>query len=373
MYSATVTAPVNIATLKYWGKRDVGLNLPTNNSISVTLNQDDLKTTTTAQASPEFVKDMVILNGKPEEFSKRLTAVFREMRKAREVHEQNNQDLPKLSTMHVQITSENNFPTAAGLASSAAGFAALVKAIATLYELPLSDEELSIYARQGSGSACRSMMGGYVAWEMGTKADGSDSRAVQIAPESHWPEMRAIILVANDKKKETSSTAGMQHTVATSTLFQHRIKDVVPQRFEQMKKSILERDFPTFAELTMKDSNQFHATCLDTYPPIFYMNHVSMAAVRAVEYINERAGHTVCAYTFDAGPNAVIYYLEESSAQVLGPLYSVLSSVDGWPSAAVNKAQGFNDSTSELKWPETLQGGISRVIVTSVGGGPRVL
>lgn len=372
-FSATVTAPVNIATLKYWGKRDVSLNLPTNNSISVTLSQADLKTTTTARASPEFEQDAVILNGKEEPFSKRLQAVFSELKKERKKYEQSSNQATKLSDMHIHVESSNNFPTAAGLASSAAGFAALVKAIATLYQLPLSEEELSVYARQGSGSACRSLMGGYVAWEMGTRSDGLDSKAVQIASASHWPDMHALILVASDKKKDTSSTAGMQHTVQTSTLFEQRIKHVVPDRFEKMKKAILDKNFEEFATLTMQDSNQFHATCLDTYPPIFYMNDTSRAAVQAVQYINATAGRTVAAYTFDAGPNAVIYYQAQDAAAVLGPIHAALPSTEGWKQNLVSSLNVKLSEDDINRWGSTLQQGTSRVIQTSVGEGPQVL
>lgn len=198
--------------------------------------------------------------------------------------------LPKLSEMALRIVSENNFPTAAGLASSAAGFAALVRVIADLYGLPSTPTELSRIARQGSGSACRSLFGGYVAWEKGTEADGSDSVAVEVAPVSHWPDMRALILVVSAEKKGVSSTSGMQATVATSTLFCERAVNTVPRRMEEMKKAITDRDFETFGKVTMRDSNSFHATCLDTDPPIFYMNDVSRAAIRMVEEMNEAAG-----------------------------------------------------------------------------------
>ena len=265
--------------------------------------------------------------------------------------------------------SENNFPTAAGLASSAAGFAALVRAIANLYELPSSPTELSRIARQGSGSACRSLFGGYVAWEMGTKDDGSDSLAVQIAPVQHWPEMRAIILVASDKQKDVGSTAGMQQTVATSTLFQQRVRDV-PARMEGMIKAVKERDFEAFAALTMKDSQSFHATCADTSPPIKYMNEASWAAIRIVEAMNEKAGRSVAAYTFDAGPNAVIYHLERDQALVSGVLKSVVGEKDGWQGERGQALQAQDAGHLPKIAVQTLREGVSRVILTGVGGDP---
>ncbi|RQM07768.1 hypothetical protein DH86_00003066, partial [Scytalidium sp. 3C] len=345
----------------YWGKRDPKLNLPTNSSISVTLSQSDLRTHTTASCSSTYPKeDTLLLNSSPQDVSgTRTQACFRELRSLRAALEAENPSLPKLSTLPLRIVSENNFPTAAGLASSAAGFAALVRAIADLYELPSTPTELSRIARQGSGSACRSLFGGYVAWQMGKEADGSDSVAVEVAPQSHWPEMRAVILVVSAEKKGI--------TVATSELFQRRAEEVVPRHMEQMEKAIQERDFESFAEVTMKDSNSFHACCLDTYPPIFYLNDVSRAAIRAVEDINKTAGKTVAAYTFDAGPNAVIYYEEKNTDAVAGALKSVLGHVEGWQAKDI-KAQ--DASGIDARAAQALKDGVSRVILTSVGEGP---
>lgn len=265
--------------------------------------------------------------------------------------------------------SENNFPTAAGLASSAAGFAALVRALADLYALPSTPTELSRVARQGSGSACRSLFGGYVAWEKGGALDGSDSLAVQVAPASHWPGMRAAVLVVSAAKKDVSSTNGMQATVATSRLFRHRADVVVPERMEAMKAAIQKRDFEAFAGLTMADSNQFHAVCLDTLPPIFYLNDVSRASIRVVEEINRVAGKSIAAYTFDAGPNCVIYYEQENEALILGVLKLYTSSVPGWggryESMQASIPAGFN-----VVLCEPLKEGVSRVILTGVGEGP---
>lgn len=297
----------------------------------------------------------------------RIQACFRELRSRRAALEAADRSLPPLSTMGLKLVSENNFPTAAGLASSAAGFAALVRAIADLYQLPDSAPELSIVARQGSGSACRSLFGGYVAWRMGRHEDGSDSMADLVAPASHWPTMRALILVVSAAKKGVSSTAGMQQTVATSGLFAQRISTVVPDNMAAMEKAIHARDFGSFAEITMRESNSFHACCADTYPPIFYLNDVSRAAIRAVEAINATAGRTVAAYTFDAGPNCVIYYLQENEGAVLGPLAGALGSVAGWrasPEAAVSTAVLDDDLVGVLRE------GVSRVIATSVGEGP---
>ncbi|CAG58241.1 uncharacterized protein GVI51_C03421 [Nakaseomyces glabratus] len=379
-YVASTTAPVNIATLKYWGKRDAKLNLPTNSSISVTLAQEDLRTLTSAATSSEFKEDKLWLNGKEESLSSERTQnCLADLRALRRQLEEKDSSLPPMSQWKLHIVSENNFPTAAGLASSAAGFAALVMAIAKLYELPQSASDISKIARKGSGSACRSLFGGYVAWEMGEKADGSDSKAVEVAPLEHWPNMKAAVLVVSADKKDTPSTSGMQLTVNTSDLFKERITNVVPKRFEAMKKAILDKDFPTFAELTMKDSNSFHATCLDSFPPIFYINDTSKKIIKLCHLINEFYGETIVAYTYDAGPNSVLYYLEENEEKLFAFIYTLFSKVDGWQSKYNSEelskfTSTFNNQVKgkfQFDLDDTIQENVSRVILTRVGPGPQ--
>ncbi|KAF7586770.1 diphosphomevalonate decarboxylase [Aspergillus hancockii] len=379
VFRATTTAPVNIAVIKYWGKRDATLNLPTNSSLSVTLSQRSLRTLTTASCSAKYpTADELILNGKPQDIqsSKRTLACLSNLRSLRQEMEVADPSLPKLSVHPLRIVSENNFPTAAGLASSAAGFAALVRAVADLYQLPQSPRDLSRIARQGSGSACRSLMGGYVAWRSGTLADGSDSLAEEVAPASHWPEMRALVLVVSAEKKDVPSTEGMQTTVATSNLFATRAATVVPERMAAIETAIQNRDFPAFAEITMRDSNSFHATCLDSWPPIFYMNDVSRAAVRLVHDINNAVGRTVCAYTYDAGPNSVIYYLEKDSELVAGTVKAILGArSEGWEGPFYEHlkdltAPGVALHKVDSRAVDVLKDGVSRVILTGVGEGP---
>lgn len=368
IYQASTTAPVNIAVVKYWGKRDAKLNLPTNSSLSVTLSQADLRTHTTASCSTSYpAEDSLLLNGSPESLTgARSQACLRELRSLRAQVEAKDSSAPKLSEMPLRIVSENNFPTAAGLASSAAGFAALIRAIADLYELPNTPTELSKIARQGSGSACRSLFGGYVAWEMGSKTDGSDSMAVEVAPASHWPEMRALVLVASSEKKGVSSTSGMQTTVATSDLFHRRAEVVVPKHMEMMKAAVKARDFETFGKVTMMDSNSFHATCLDTWPPIMYLNDASRAAMQTVTAINDKAGKIIAAWTNDAGPNTVVYYEEKNTDAVLGVFKNLLSGTDGWKeNVKIQDAKHVDPRTAEA-----LKCGISGVILTGVGEGP---
>ncbi|KAK5746477.1 diphosphomevalonate decarboxylase [Elasticomyces elasticus] len=375
IYRSSTFAPVNIAVIKYWGKRDTKLNLPTNSSLSVTLSQDDLRTHTTASCSDSFTSETLTLNDAPQDISgARTQACLRELRTLRQKIESTDPNAPKLSQMKLKIVSQNNFPTAAGLASSAAGFAALVRSIADLYALPSTPTELSRIARQGSGSACRSLFGGYVAWNQGSQPDGSDSVAYSVAEQAHWPEMRALILVASAEKKDVSSTSGMQATVATSTLFQHRVENVVPGRMEGMEQAIREKDFPAFADLTMKDSNNFHATCLDTSPPILYLNDTSRAAIRICNAINSSTeeGKPICAYTFDAGPNAVVYYLASHTDLVAGVFKAILGSeLEGWEGVKGKEVQAGKCPEGFEHVGEVLRKGVGRVILTSVGDGPR--
>lgn len=187
--------------------------------------------------------------------------------------------------------------------------------------------------------------------------------------------MRALILVVSAAKKGVSSTTGMQTTVATSSLFPSRASETVPRRMAEMQKAIQNKDFETFAKVTMMDSNSFHATCLDTYPPIFYLNDVSRAAIKVVEAVNEAAGRIVAAYTFDAGPNAVVYYLEENEKLVAGLFKAALGDKDGWASA---RGDAVESNAEALQKAETdagvavglLKEGVSRVILTGVGEGP---
>lgn len=384
VYQATTSAPVNIACIKYWGKRDTKLILPTNSSLSVTLDQDHLRSTTTSRADPSFKKDRLWLNGVEEEIKDggRMATCIKEMKRLRKEVEAKGSSLPKLSGYAVHICSRNNFPTAAGLASSASGFAALVSSLAALYALPATPSELSLIARQGSGSACRSLFGGFVAWQMGLKPDGSDSLAIEVAPREHWPDIHALICVVSDDKKGTSSTSGMQRTVETSALLQHRIAHVVPARMEAITAAILARDFDAFARITMQDSNQFHAVALDTDPPIFYMNDVSRAIIALIVEYNRvsvaNGGKLKAAYTYDAGPNAVIYAPKENLKEIVELIINYFPQAEpfkdpfglfGAAGVQGKVIDGFNPAVAR---PFGV-GAVKGLIHTRVGDGPRVL
>ncbi|UYV70358.1 MVD [Cordylochernes scorpioides] len=358
----TAKAPVNIAVIKYWGKRNEDLLLPINDSISVTLSKEHLCAITTVATSKDFKEDKMWLNGVETDINNpRIQNCLKEIR--RHNKEENEEVHHK-----IHICSKNNFPTAAGLASSAAGYACLVYALGNLFQLKT---DLSIIARQGSGSACRSIYGGFVQWKSGEKEDGSDSYAVELANESKWPDLRVLILVVSDTKKKISSTIGMATSVATSELLAYRAKQIVPERTKQMKEAIETKDFKTFAELTMKDSNQFHATCFDTYPPIRYLNDISWSVINLVHEINDYYGETKVAYTFDAGPNACLYMLEKD----IGNISSLLSHVYQIPHENFKGQKiNFTDQIpSSLQAKYHIPDAIKNVISTSVGSGPELI
>lgn len=224
------------------------------------------------------------------------------------------------------------------------------------------------------------MFGGYVAWEQGERADGLDSVAVEVAPASHWPDLHALILVVSDKKKGTPSTAGMQRTVATSALLEHRIKHVVPARMERISRAILARDFDAFAQETMADSNQFHAVCLDTAPPIFYLNDTSRAIMQLVAELNRASGRALAAYTYDAGPNAVLYVQEKDVRTVLDVVLRYFPQTRasfpdpfGTGASPTGESQVGIEGFNEGVIPRHEEGAVARVIHTKVGDGPRTL
>nr|AEA72605.1 mevalonate 5-diphosphate decarboxylase [Houttuynia cordata] len=318
----TAKSPTNIAVIKYWGKRDESLILPINDSISVTLDPDHLCTTTTVAVSPSFRSDRMWLNGKEISLAGgRYQNCLREIRSRASCFEDEKKGISirkeDWENLHLHIASYNNFPTAAGLASSAAGFACLVFALGNLMCVKEDLGAISAIARQGSGSACRSLYGGFVKWNTGYDVSGRDSIAMQLASESHWDDLVIIIAVVSSRQKETSSTAGMRESVETSTLLQYRFKEVVPKRILQMEEAIRNKDFTTFARLTCADSNQFHAVCLDTCPPIFYMNDTSHRIINYMEKWNQLEGTPQVAYTFDAGPNAVLIARNRKTAEAL--------------------------------------------------------
>jgi diphosphomevalonate decarboxylase len=222
--------------------------------------------------------------------------------------------------LRARVVSKNSFPKSAGLASSASGFAALAGAASRAIGLKLSPRELSILARLGSGSASRSIFGGAVEWQAGKKKNGKDSFAFQLSPASKWANLRNVIGLISEKEKKISSIEGMKR-LESSALFKCRLK-TMGERLRIVRNAIKKRNFSSMALAIMQDSNNMHATMLDSWPPVKYLTEASYAIIDQVHEINESYGKQVAAYTFDAGPNVHVYTTSEYAREVARMLWS---------------------------------------------------
>lgn len=305
-YSATAQANPNIALIKYWGNRDEALRLPINGSIS--MNLGGLVTNTTVSFQPSLGFDELIINGH-EVVGKALTRVSEIL------------DIVRAAAgiaSKAEVISENNFPTGAGIASSASAFAALAVAATNALGLDWSESRVSRLARLGSGSASRSIPSGFVEWEMGN--DDEDCFAVSIAPPEHWALADCIALVS-ESHKPTGSTEG--HALApTSPLQAARVADA-PRRLDLCRRAVLERDFNMLAEVVEKDSDLMHAVMMTGSPALFYWQPATLAVMQAVRDWRQE-GLDVC-YTVDAGPNVHVI----SPQELQDPLAARLSALPG--------------------------------------------
>ena len=297
MTTATAQAKPNIAFIKYWGNRGNILRLPMNGSIS--MNLDGLYTRTTVSFQPSLPFDELIING----------------------HEVTGTGLDRVSyildiirgmahiTERAEIMSENNFPSGAGIASSASAFAALALAGSKAAGLNLSERELSRLARRGSGSASRSIPGGFVEWQMGTSDE--DSFAFSIAGPEHWSLVDCIAIVSASHKK-TGSTEG--HSIApTSPLQAARVADA-PRRLDLCRKAILDKDFDSFASIVELDSDMMHAVMMTSTPALHYWKPASLDVMNAVRAWRGE-GRQTC-YTVDAGANVHVICIEAEASAV---------------------------------------------------------
>ncbi|QKY71006.1 diphosphomevalonate decarboxylase [Lentibacillus sp. CBA3610] len=304
----TAKAHTNIALIKYWGKRDESLILPMNNSLSLTL--DGFYTTTTVEFQDSLMSDRFYLNDRlidGKEYA-RVTAFLDRIREA-----------AGRPDAFAEIHSTNHVPTAAGFASSASGFAALAAAAAKAIDLPTDEQKLSILTRQGSGSACRSIYGGFVEWEKGAKADGSDSHAVPIAPADHW-DIRVAAVVLSSAEKKVLSREGMRRTVETSAYYPAWV-DSIPDDLAAIKDGIAERDFEKVGEIAEANCLRMHATTLAANPPFSYWHSTTLSIMQAVRDL--RSAGVPAFFTIDAGPNVKVLYLPEYEATIKETLRNV--------------------------------------------------
>lgn len=305
---ATAKAHTNIALIKYWGKRDESLILPMNNSLSLTL--DGFYTTTTVGFSESLTKDSFFLNDIPVsgiEYD-RVTSFLNLVR--------NYADKPNL---FAEVHSTNHVPTAAGFASSASGFAALAAAATKSLGLQISNQELSILTRQGSGSACRSIYGGFVEWEKGNHSDGSDSHAIPVAPADHW-DIRVAAVVLSSKVKKVLSREGMKRTVDTSAFYSSWV-DSIPNDLSNIKDGIKNKDFEKVGEIAEANCLKMHATTLAANPPFSYWHDTTLAVMQSVQKMRESG--LPAYFTIDAGPNVKVLYLPEDEETIKSTLREI--------------------------------------------------
>ena len=298
--TATARAHPNIALVKYWGKRDADRILPHQSSLSVTLAPLEVVTTVRFGA-PE---DMVTLHGAPARGKERV----RVLSLLERVRAETERPLGP-----VQVESRGNFPMAAGLASSAAGFAALALAGRAAAGLSTAPELVSRLAREGSGSACRSVQGGVCIWHRGLRADGTDSVATQAFGESHWPELRMLAAVLSRSEKEVSSRDGMAQTVETSPYYPAWVEDAEAE-IGRATDAIARRDIETLGALSERNAWRMHATAFAADPPICYLLPSTLGLILALPAARRR-GVPVW-FTLDAGPNPVLLTLASHDAEV---------------------------------------------------------
>lgn len=292
---ATALAHPNIALVKYWGKRDLALNLPAVPSLSVTL--DRFRTRTTVTLGTE--RDEVLLDGVRLE-GVALERVLRHLDRV----------VPERPP--ARVLSDNNFPTAAGLASSSSGFAALTLAAAAAAGQDLDRTRLSVLARQGSGSACRSLWGGWVAWDRGEAADGSDSCGRPVAPREHWA-LSVVVALVSGAKKGVGSTEGMERSRHTSAYYAAWC-DTAQADLDAGLDALARRDLPALGAVMERSTYKMHACMQSSVPPIRYWKPRTVAVLDAVDRLRARGLGAWC--TMDAGPNVKILCSSADAAQV---------------------------------------------------------
>jgi diphosphomevalonate decarboxylase len=295
--TATAVAPANIAFIKYWGVQDAALTLPFNGSIS--MNLDTCLTTTTVTFDPALPDDEVTITlygeapapatGRPRA---RVVAQLDRLRALAGIH------------TRARVASANTFPSDAGIASSAAAFAALTLAGATALGLGLDERELTLLTRRGgSGSACRSIPTGYVEWvipEGPFDATGWDAEscALSLAPPEHWA-LADVVAVVDAGAKKIGSAENHQ-LAATSAYFPTRLAEI-PARLAAARTAIAQRDLELLGVTMEADAVSMHAVCMTSTPPSFYWYAGTLSVIHAVRGWREQGLHAY--FTIDAGPN----------------------------------------------------------------------
>ncbi|BDX47549.1 diphosphomevalonate decarboxylase [Enterococcus hirae] len=289
MFKGKARAYTNIALIKYWGKKNESLILPMNNSLSLTL--DAFYTETEVNFSEAYTEDQFYLDNQlqDEKATKKISTFLDIVREKAG------------TTKKAKVISQNFVPTAAGLASSASGLAALAGACNEALKLGLDDQALSRLARRGSGSACRSIFGGFVEWEKGH--DDQSSYAHPISSDGFEDHLAMVFLLLNEQKKDVSSRDGMRRTVETSSFYQGWL-DSVEADLYQLKQAIKTKNFQLLGETMEQNGLKMHGTTLAARPPFTYWSPDSLKAMQAVRDLRNQG--IPCYFTMDAGPNVKV-------------------------------------------------------------------
>lgn len=284
MDKATAKAPANIAFIKYWGKINEDLRLPANSSVS--MNLSNASTTTSVEFDTKYTQDNLVINNKVADTGeiKRVSEHLDRIRKK-----------ARIGTF-ARVISKNNFPKGAGIASSASGFAALTLAASKAAGLNLSKRELSILARLGSGSACRSIPDGFVEWKKASSSEGSF--AYSLFPANYW-DIRDLIAIVGETSKKVGSPEG--HALAQSSPF-YRRRILGMEKKVKLLKSVLKREkFTEFGELLEEEAINMHLVMMSSIPPLFYWLPETLEIILNIRGWRENG--LECYFTIDAGPN----------------------------------------------------------------------
>jgi len=313
---ATAIAPANIAFIKYWGKVDPVIRVPNNNSISMNLSQ--MTTTTTVEFLPKLLKDDVTFIGEDviketevERISKALDAV----RKKTGSH------------FFAKVVTKNSFPKATGIASSASGFASLAVASFHALKYSISEKDLSVFCRQLSGTACRSIPDGFVEWKKGTGSD--ESYAYELYPPDYWDICDVIAIVTKTMKK-VGSTEG--HAIADTSPFYLKRLSEMDKKIESIKKAMEKKNFTEFGNSIEAEALNMHAICLTSFPPLIYWEPTTIEIMKKVQAWRED-NNVMSYFTIDAGPTVHIICEGKNAEQVV----SLLQSIQGIQSVVVNR------------------------------------
>lgn len=304
MKTVTARAYSNIALNKYWGKRDIKLNLPTKSSISLSINA--LYTDTTISRY-NHNQDTILFNGSlvTEKDREHICAFLKIFRQEFAIKDS------------LLIDTRNSFCHAAGLASSASGFAALTLALNALFKLELSTDQLSCLARRGSGSACRSIKGGFVHWDKGTRCDGKDSIGRQIVPSDHWQELRILIVIIDQREKKISSRNGMHISINTSHYYSswiNQAEKTIPMFF----KAVYAKDFKSLSHLTQDEWHNWQNILNTSNPPLHYIQPSTVKVLCILEQL--QLSGVDCFYTTDAGPNVHVVCMAQCVERIKSAL-----------------------------------------------------